>query len=197
MFDLRQRLFVIIGIGSGILVAIILLVLLLNREEGRDEESSLETRKNGQEVSHTGSGSSNARSNGSDSDDSSPTVLFTEASEETAVAALAKDFVERFGTYSNQNDNEHLEAVLPFVTEKMKIWLETQAVLQGGSYTGKTTAVVVASVTSLEKETALVAVSVQETLTNSAGSAQPSYRTGRVELVKQGEVWKADGFFWE
>lgn len=195
MFDLRQRLFVMIGIGSGLLIAVILLILFLNRGEEGGENASPESGKNGQEI--VNEGLSNENGGGGSGSNTLPTVLFTEASEETAVAALAKDFVERFGTYSNQNDNQHLDAVFPFVTPKMKEWLETQKITQGGSYTGKSTTVVVSSVTKLEGGSAEVDVSVQETLANSAGSAAPSYKKGQVELVKQGETWKVDGLFWE
>ena len=117
--------------------------------------------------------------------------------EERFVRHLARTFVERFGSYSNQNKNRHIEEALLLSTSRMQGWIETQAVDQSGSYVGATSQVVASEVTSYTESKATVTVGVQEVVRRVGGTEERNYKNGRVELVRQGSEWKIDALYWE
>ena len=115
---------------------------------------------------------------------------------ERYVRQLAGIFVERLGSYSNQDGNKHLDDAIALATERMAAWLRTQAVAAGQVYQGKTTHLVASKVESYAATAAKVHVDVQEENNGAAGS-KTIYHSGRVELVKVDGVWKVGGLYWE
>lgn len=109
---------------------------------------------------------------------------------------LARLFVERMGSYSNQSNNEHLSDIMALATPRMQEYLATLGVEQRRDYQGVTTRVIQSSLLTREDTTASVEVRVQQE-TKSVGNATRLYRTGRVELERDavGE-WKVGGVFW-
>ena len=114
---------------------------------------------------------------------------------ERYVRQLSGIFVERFGSYSNQNDNNHIDDVVALSTERMAAWIKTQTVAAAQNYQGKTTRVVASKVESFSSAAAKVKVDVQEEVTGASGGATV-YRSGQVELAKVEGEWKVSGLFW-
>lgn len=121
-------------------------------------------------------------------------VAGPEASEETYVRQLAVIFVERFQSFSNQNDNTHIEDAIALSTPRMTAWLRGQIQAQHEAYAGQTTTVVASSVKEFAPPRAVVAIEVQMDV---SGEAAAKYRSGQVELLKDGETWKVDALYWE
>jgi len=109
---------------------------------------------------------------------------------------VAKIFVERFSTYSTQNGNQHIRDVLPMATPVMERWIKTQEVEQSKEYSGVSTRVVTNELISIDGDSAVVKIDVQQIVSNNSGTTIED-KTGRVELVWIDGDWKVDGFFWE
>ncbi|MBI2990481.1 MAG: hypothetical protein HYY51_04865 [Candidatus Magasanikbacteria bacterium] len=116
---------------------------------------------------------------------------------------LSRLFVERFGTYSNQNNNAHLADTSELGTLSMSAWLQTQMLEQSVEYKGVTTRVISTSVREESDLRFLIGIEAQQEWSSesSDGSAgiqtELKQRKGRVEIVKVGEEWKVNGFWWE
>lgn len=117
-------------------------------------------------------------------------------SDELRAEQTARVFVERFSTYSNQNDNVHIEDALTMATAKMATWINTQAVAQESVYAGQTTRVITTVVNVLTNNSAKIGVTAQQVQQSDTGT-NTVYRTGKVLLVKQGDGWLVDGLFWD
>lgn len=196
MFSLRQRIFVIISILLAIIAIIVAGILLTAR-----------FKKNG--------GQLNPPSTQDDSLPVAPNALIQQPGQvpppsntveptfsddipkERLARQVAELFVERFSTRSNQNNNEHIVASLPFVTETMAKWVQTQIVSPSDFYVGVRTDVITTSVTSITDTTAEVRIESMQ-LTEGGDQAGSVQKTGRVDLLlDENGVWKVNGFFWD
>lgn len=108
----------------------------------------------------------------------------------------ARTFVERFASYSNQNDNVNIDNVLPMTTASMGAWIATQTKELSKEFEGAISTVVASSILSYSSEKAEVRVDVQQALEMKAEKSTIQ-KSGRVVLVKSGSEWKVDGFYWE
>ncbi|MFH0951624.1 MAG: hypothetical protein V1838_00335 [Patescibacteria group bacterium] len=98
------------------------------------------------------------------------TDLPTEAelNDRATVQRQALGFATTYGTYSNQNDNEHLKALLDDVTDPLrqninKYIAENTANAAVGSYHGYTTIAINADIRNITGETASVSVATKRT----------------------------------
>lgn len=111
---------------------------------------------------------------------------------------LARVFVERFGTYSNQNNNSHIESVLPMSTQEMQQWIKSQTVDQKQDYQGQTTNVISTSLSEIDKEQGEATVMVQVRQISQTTSGQSNkQREAKVELIQQDNSWLVDGLYWQ
>ena len=131
-------------------------------------------------------------------DDFLPIIVSTISVDPGEVYAkqIASIFVERFLSYSNQNNNQHIEDVLSLVTVNMSRWVELQRVQKSNDYNGVTTFVIASSLDKYTENSAVVLVDVQQIL-ESVGSNEVVQKSGKVNLIKQSNDWKVSGFFWE
>lgn len=192
MLDLRQRIFIIIGLSAGLILALVLLIV-----SGRDKAAP------GGEVVTVTSPAGDGLPSGAVREPAAAAVesgagapAVASDPDEIYTAQLARIFVERFGSYSNQNDNQHIADALTMASERMAAWLETQKIASGAEYAGVMTKVVASSITQREADRAEVAIDVQQ-VSEGAGASPVAYKSGRVELVKVGKEWKVDGLYWE
>lgn len=127
-----------------------------------------------------------------------PAPVFTTPAnqEEIYLKQLARMFVERYASYSNQNDNKHIDDVLLLATSRMGTWLKKQAVVQSTDYYGVTTKVIASSIKEMEKGQVKVQVDTQQEV-QKGNSFETTYRSGTVDMVKLGSEWKVDGLYWE
>ncbi len=197
MFSLRQRIFIIISIVLGIIAIIVAGILITGRLRQSDPQTVNEAQQPG------------------DQPPVAPNALIQQPGvvppptgvlepsfpndipKERLARQVAELFVERFATRSNQNENAHIDAVLPFVTETMARWTQTQTVTQSGGYVGVRTDVVTTDVTTITDSAATVRIEATQ-LTENGNTTQSAQKTGRVELVLDANgVWKVNGFFWD
>src|SRR3989338_3445329 len=184
---LRQRIFIAIGLIAGLILAIVLYVYVLR---GRASELATVAPTSTQATAQAPVAAQPAQL---------PVPRLPELSdeerEEMYVKQTARIFVERFGSYSNQNNNRHIDGVLSLSTPTMQAWLETQRLPQGETYYCVTTAVIASRIESRTATSAAVHVDVQQAITEN-GDERVEQKSGRVELEKIGEQWLVDGFFW-
>ena len=123
--------------------------------------------------------------------------VVSEDASERYVRQLAKIFVERIGTYSNQNDNAHISDVVSMTTQRMQEYLVSQGIERSSRYSGVTTRAISAEVQSFGEGVAVVGVGVQQEVRNAGENSQTIYKNGRVNLVEEGGEWKVSGLYWD
>lgn len=197
MFSLRQRIFIIISIVLGIIAIVIAGIFITARLKKNDGQINTPTQQTGEQLPVTPAeliqqpGAVPPPSN---------TVQPTFSSDipvERLARQVAELFVERFSTRSNQNNNEHINATLPFVTQSMGKWVQTQVVSPSEYYVGVRTDVITTEVVAITDKAATVRI---EAMQLSEGGDTPGsvQKNGRVELVLDvSGAWKVDGFFWD
>ncbi|HAZ28866.1 MAG TPA: hypothetical protein DCY48_03785 [Candidatus Magasanikbacteria bacterium] len=198
MLDLRQRIFIAIGLTAGFIAAVVLLYIWVFQSpenEGNGPDS----------VSNAGPAaplSQSPASSGPSAPQTGPVPQNpgqpVEAGNKDAylVKNVARVFVERFASYSNQNNNSHIDDVLILATPKMGEWIQTQALTQANAYEGMTTVVISLVIETLEDDTAEVGVEAQQ-MKESSENEETTYRSGTVTLAKEVGQWKVSGFFWD
>lgn len=190
MMDLRKRIFIIASIIVGIILTILLFYIFVFRGS---EEPAGET----QIGEGAGAGVVTDLEDLQAGEGQIPPVVAAEPlSEETRVKQVARIFIERFGSYSNQNGNSHIDDVLPMLTSEMAQWVKTQGVEASNDYQGMTSKVIASSVTSLTTDVATVTVGVQRFVEDHV-VGETEYASGRVELLLEDGDWKIDGLYWD
>lgn len=189
VFDIRKRIYIAASIVVG-LVIIFLFFFLFLRDRPVEEATPEQTPT---QESEAGAGAATGTSDAVGSEKPSTPAL---PPEDNYVRQLARIFVERYGSYSNQNDNTHIVDVLPIVTDQMARWIQTQSIDQNGAYTGVTTKVVVSTIESISGANASVHIEAQE-LVETRDSRETQYRSGTVGLVFENGEWKISGLFWD
>ncbi len=197
MFSLRQRIFVIISVVLGIIAIIVAGILITARLKQTDSQIPGETQQTGDQLPVAPSVLIQQSGQVPPPSGTTQPSFSNDIPKERLARQVAELFVERFSTRSNQNDNAHIDAILPFVTQTMSAWAQTQTVAQSGGYVGVRTDVVTTDVTSITDAAASVRIEATQ-LTESDGTTQSAQKTGRVELVLDtNDVWKVNGFFWD
>ena len=193
MMNLRKRIFIIISaVVAVILVFILLYFFVFNKEV---EESFLPPSQPSVAVDQVTGQVIIPKVE--------PKAIFTDEfgapvekdADETYAKQISRIFTERFFTYSNQNDNQHIEDVLTLLTPSMEKWVKTQELEGGDQYSGLTTKVIASSIGEIENNSATVLLDAQQTIREN-GSEIVEYKSGRVDLVRSGSDWKVNGFFW-
>lgn len=192
MLTLRQRIFA----GLGLVVGLVLVFLLLYLYLWPQLKEKSATAPADEELSETALIGAGQPSIGAGGQIPAGPAISGSFSEETYVKQVARMFVERFGSYSNQANNQHLVDVLPLVTPSMVVWLKTQSQEQGQIYEGLTTRVVASQVSSFTDSRATILIEAQREIQSAAG-LKLEQRSGRVELLKTNADWKVDGFYWD
>ena len=181
--DVRNRIIIIAGVAIGLILALVLFIVGI-------KDRSAPVVKEDKKVP----ASEAAKEQKLTKPPSKPNVP-AENPEDTNLRQVARLFVERFGSYSNQNDNTHLSDVLPLSTKRMQKYIESQAIDFGREYEGSTTVVVVSKITEKMTAKATVELGVQQLLQTAAAS-KTEYRTGLVTFIKEDGAWKVDGLYW-
>jgi len=191
MITLRKKLFIIIGIVSGLIIAILLgYYLLRDREINIIGEGSI--------LNNIGNNIiSNGNTDKTEQTTTPPVIILDSKPVDMSVYAkqVAKIFVERFATYSNQNSNQNIDDVLSMSTPVMVKWLETQRSDSGVEYQGMSTSVVASRIINIDSNNAMVEVDTQQQIMTTSGM-ELKQRTGRVELNQENNDWKVNGFYW-
>lgn len=192
MLTSRQRIFIILSVVIGLILVFLLLYLFVfNQNRNQNQATDEKTGQLLNSVKENSPAESNVAVG-----NAKPALTAEPFSQEVYARQVARIFVERFASYSNQNNNQHLADVLPLATDGMAEWLNTRGLQESGEFEGLTTVVVASAVTKITGQAATVRVDTQQT--SEKGSEQKiSQRGGRVELVKINGDWKVDGFYWD
>lgn len=201
MINRKKRLFVFISIAIALLLAGILFYFFVNKnnpsqsDENTSSDDQVETNTNTVDNNPT---TSPVAITGEEGNTNTEPNIDTKTDSRVRAKQIARIFVERFASYSSQNDNFHIETTLPMVTDNMSDWVEKQKVEQENNYSGVTTNVIVTSVSEInEDDSATVQVNTQQIINKSDSSQEKKQKSGRVELIWENEDWKVDGFFWD
>ncbi len=191
MIEGRKKIFIFSGLSLLFLIALLLLFLFLRDPSVQAPETpATTTTPTGTDLPIT-SESTEPLTN-----TPPPPPATTEERERIYVKQLARTFVERFETYSNQNDNRNIEDATELATANMASYIATKSQQEGSAYQGVTTKVISMDVVSFSGTSASVKIGAQvESQTQSASNT--SYKNGRVELLKVDGVWKVNGLFWD
>jgi len=189
MLTLRQRIFLISGIVVSIIL-VIMFIILWQRRQANPTENITDTT----DTTQVDTGTTNTRE--------VPIESITGRApqninpDELLAKQVSRIFVERFMTYSNQNDNRHIGDALVLATGSMASWIQAQSLETGDIYEGVTTRVLSSSVRDLTPTSATVEIAVQQEM-RTATSSELMQKNGRVELVKAENTWLVNGFYWE
>lgn len=193
MMEGRKKIFIFSGVALLFVIALVLLLLFLrDKPTGTDtQEPTATSTVNGIPIDGEMRTFEPPKNN-----PPPPPPANTEEREKLYVRQLSRTFVERFETYSNQNDNRNIEDATELATANMAGYISTKATEQTGEYKGVTTKVISMDLTTFTLESATVRVGAQVETQNDSGK-QTSYKNGRVELLKVDGVWKVNGVFWD
>ena len=187
----RHRLIIVLGVASALGIIVLLLYFFLFRTNAPDV---LENNDQGTAPPQTQPADAGDASAGAGQ--AAPRQNATIAPGDRYILQVTRTFVERFASYSNQNDNRHIEDALLLATPQMRTWVESQETIYDAAYAGVIARVIAASLEEKTDASAQVQVQVQEVQrTDTEETIQ--YRTGTVQLVRQGSEWKVNGLFWE
>ena len=136
-----------------------------------------------------------------------PSPIPQQATEEQVLlqklTITARDFTERYGSYSTEGDFANLEALLPVMTARFRNQTQTvieknKAQQQAAQFVGVTTkALSVKPEGQISADTpASVLVQSQQT-TSKSGTSEVSYATLALTLVYNGALWKVDTATWQ
>lgn len=199
MLDLRQRMFVRVSIVLLIILGVVLLILVFRRESssdfGDDQPVVPDAGSEVEESPTVFDPSLNLPPVIGNPNEMAP-LLANEDERARYARQLAGTFVERFLSYSNQTRNQHIQDVLPLVTESMGSWVRSQALAYSSEYVGSTTNVVVSRIDVIDTTSATVHIEAQQRL-ESQHDVTMVQHTGRVELIEQDGQWYVDGLYWD
>lgn len=198
MLDIRKRILIITSIVIGVLIAILLLFYVFRSGKNSSVENvsviapdaAVETAGEGMPLPPSPTGIIPT------SPVPSTPVVTQGDPEDRYLRQLATLFVERVGSFSNQNENQHIVDVHTLVTDRVATWLTTTQVQRSTEYRGTTTQVIVSNLTSKKGDAASVHIDAQKT-NDTQGKTTVTYISGRVELLKVAGVWKINGLYWE
>lgn len=124
----------------------------------------------------------------------------SEAEREILIKNQTKNFVERFGSYSQEANFSNFQELLPVVTNNVASWLKTypQQLKEknGADFIGVTTKVITQKILSVSPTAATVMASAQREETRIGGTSRV-YKDIKVNLVFANDEWLIDGAYWQ
>ncbi len=117
--------------------------------------------------------------------------------EQQGVANLARVFMERYNTYSSDNNWQNIKEVEHLVTPEL--WKRLRARIGSGrsaTFMGVTTQVLSVRLGAWQEAAATVIVQALR-LTDTNGQQTREQQTGTVAFVKSGGTWLVESFTWE
>ena len=190
MLTLRQKIF----IASGIVVAMLLVIifaLLYTRQQNNNKDTGNNVTSTNQNVI----------------DSNNPNIILNNnqiitkpdgTPEELYVKQMAIFFVERFFTYSNQNNNIHITELKSSASANMVAWMNTQTQKKDSNYSGVTSNVLSSKLTSFDKSTGLatVVLEITQSFAKEVGKnieKSNEQKTVQVDFKLINNEWKVDG----
>lgn len=117
---------------------------------------------------------------------------------ELQVRNLARNFTERYGSFSTESNFQNLKDLLPLVTRSLELDFEQTmaAAVREDQYRGVETKALSITVESLTPQSAEVIVGTQRVWTDERLAATVSYQTIELTMVRIGDFWYVDTAEW-
>ena len=133
-------------------------------------------------------------------------TLTKEEKEGSSASVVAKNFVEIYGSYSNQSNYSNIESTLPLLSSSYKA--EMSAFLKksrasyklGQTYNGVTSVVINTKVESLDEVRGIATILLKTQKKESVGAQANyiiKYQDIRLNLVKESGKWLVNGAKWQ
>lgn len=115
---------------------------------------------------------------------------------------LASNFVERYGSYSNQSNYENIADLKPFMTQLMQKsadnFVAAKIKESNKIYFGISTRVLSSEILSINSNQAIVTVNCQkQESTGSASNSKIYYETAQISFSKENSAWKVAKIEWK
>ena len=192
--SLRKRIFLLIGVALLIIGAILFWIFFrgkINKTPPADTNSQTQTPDNG-----IGEVNFKQPSTVPQTD-----TIQTANPDEVYAKQTARIFVERFWSYSNQNDNQHIADALELASDSMRQWIMSQSHDQSSTYAGITTEVLSSRILSHAGSKIQVQIEAQQITRTAEANGNITENTtplkARVDLVKMNTTWLVEGVWKE
>jgi len=197
MITLRQKIFISVGVISAFIIIAFLVVFYIKANDKNNTQNNTNSNNVVNENVIDANNTNNVLTPINNQTDEN-IVKPVGTPEELFVKQMAKIFVERFFTYSNQNDNVHITELEGTVTPKMLSWMKTQMKEKGQNYSGMTTRVISSSLVNFDKVigVAKVSIGVEETISQDVEDSLQQEKLQKifeVDFVLVNNDWKVDG----
>ena len=192
MITLRARIFIIISLAVFIILAISIALIVFKKQSG--ESPAEETPINENIIDETNFPSQIMTPSTVIPFGATVKPPTTEEMMKNSAKQTAKIFIERYGTYSTDNNSENIYAVQSIVT--LSLWQDISRHIgtpPSAVFVGVTTNVVAINVVEFSADNAKVEMSVQRITTRGSSTEKTNEKTS-VRLVKTNDVWLVDSF---
>ncbi len=128
-----------------------------------------------------------------------PAVIKPEQSTEFTIENLARNFTDRYGSWSTDNQGQNLQELFNISTNSMRDYLQSIDLQYNTGFYGATTKTLSADITDLDEAAgeAIVLVQAQRIETKSDLSQNTYYQKAELELVKSGDRWLVNSIYWQ
>ena len=193
--SLRARIFIIISIVVFLILGISIFLIVRNKNKNAEPGT-------GAPQGNTGENINGQNSDGTTVGAQAPAGLPAKTAtpleaEKNGATQLAKVFVERFGTYSTDNDFQNIKEVQSLATPAL--WSKISQLIgvknSDSSFIGVTTKVISLELTDWSDTAATVKLKTMRTEEKN-GTVSVRYQNATVDMVKIGGVWLVDKLVW-
>ncbi len=191
--SLRARIFIIISIVVFLILGISVFLVVRNKNKNTEPQTGAPT-----DNTVNGGQSGDQTTVGAQAPAGLPAKTATPVeAEKNGAIQLAKVFVERYGTYSTDNNFENIKEVATFVTpafwSKISVGINTKSSSQ--SFVGVTTKVISLELADWSDTVATVKLKTMRTEEKN-GAVSVRYQNATVDMVKTDGVWLVDKLVW-
>lgn len=194
--SLRARIFIIISVIVLLILSVSIFLVVKNRNSANTNVSP--TTPDAGNV-NTNNPSSPASVVGTQIPAGAPVKPLTSLEvEQNGAEQLAKIFIERYGTYSTDNDFANIKEAESLVTKSLwsKISTGINVKSTDPGFLGLTTKVVSADMVSWAESKAVFDLKIMRN-ENKNGVVVTRYQDVTVEMVKENNTWLADSLVWK
>jgi len=192
MITLRARIFIIISLAIFIILAVSIALIVFKKQSG--EPSAEETSVNENIIDETNFPTQITTPSTVIPSGATAKTPTTEEMMQNSAKQTAKIFIERYGTYSTDNNSENIYAVQSIVTASL--WQDISRHIgapPSAAFVGVTTKVIAINVVEFAGDKAKVDMSVQRTVTRGSSTEKISEKTS-VSLIKTNDIWLVESF---
>ncbi|MFH0819057.1 MAG: hypothetical protein V1898_03625 [Patescibacteria group bacterium] len=134
----------------------------------------------------------------------SETFVATQANQTNAILKLAKNFAERFGTYSNENNYDNIRNLKNISSTEMQAWLETlidnNSKKPNEAFSAVTTKALTVDLLSFD-----VGSNIAEVMVSTSRSEEAEFSTEKktytqkikIEIIQENNSWKINRAYWQ